>query len=92
MKYKIEAGEKRVDIEVTAIRGKQEKLLEAFRQCRQGRCACPTREYSKLESLEIETGEDTIRLKLRAKAGEELNKSEINKCLEYTREKLTKDQ
>ena len=92
MKYKIEAGENRVDIEVTATRGKQEKLLEAFKQCQQGRCACPTREYSKLESLEIETGEDTIRLKLRAKADEELNKSEINKCLEYTREKLTKDQ
>lgn len=91
MRYRIEADENRVDIEVSETGGKQEKLLEAFQRCREGRCACPTREYSKLESLAIETDEDTIRLKLKSKPGEIFDESELGKCLDYTRAKVTND-
>lgn len=91
MRYKIETDKNRVDIEVTETGGKQDKLLAAFQQCQQGRCACPTREYSKLESLEIEADEDSIRLKLESKPGEKFNESEIGKCLEYTRAKMSED-
>ena len=89
MKYRIESGADEINIEVTETRGKQHELLQAFQECQQGRCSCPTREYSKLESLEIISDEDTIRLKLRSKPDAKFDRSEIGKCLEYTRGKLT---
>ena len=91
MKYKLETSKDVVDIEVTETEGKHEKLLDAFQECQKGRCTCPTREYSKLKSLEIETDADTIRLKLKSKPDEKFDQSEIGKCLEYTKEKVLND-
>ena len=88
MRYKIETVKNGVDIEVTETEGKHEKLLDAFQECQEGRCTCPTQEYSKLKSLEIETDEDTIRLKLKSKPDEKFDQSEIGKCLEYTKGKV----
>jgi len=88
MKYKIESTESEVNIEVTETKGKQEKLLQAFQECQEGRCTCPTQEYSKLDSLEIEGDEDTIRLKLKSKSNVKFDESEIGKCLEYTKGKV----
>ncbi len=88
MKYKVESSESEVNIEVTGTRGKQKQLLQAFQECQQGRCTCPTREYSKLESLEISSDEDTIKLKLKPKQDVNFDQSEIGKCLEYTKEKV----
>ena len=88
MKYKIRSAENEVNIEVTESKGKQEKLLQAFQECQEGRCTCPTQEYSKLDSLEIESGEDTIKLKLKSKPDMKFDESEIGKCLEYTKEKV----
>lgn len=88
MKYKIESNDNEVNIEVSEAKGKQEKLLEAFQECQEGRCSCPTQEYSKLDSLEIEHNEDTIRLKLKSKPDEHFDETELNKCLEYTKEKM----
>lgn len=88
MKYKIESADNEVNIEVTETKGKQEKLLQAFQECQEGRCTCPTQEYSKLDSLEIEGDEDTIRLKLKSKSNVKFDESEIGKCLEYTKGKV----
>ena len=88
MKYKIESTENEVNIEVTETKGKQDKLLQAFQECQEGRCTCPTQEYSKLDSLEIEGDEDTIRLKLKSKSNVKFDESEIGKCLEYTKGKV----
>lgn len=88
MKYTVETNENEINIEVTETKGKQKKLLEVFQECQEGRCSCPTQEYSKLDSLEIENNEDTIRLKLKSKTGEKFDKSEISKCLEYTKGKV----
>jgi hypothetical protein len=88
MKYKVEKIGNEIQIEVREAMGKQEKLLESFQECQEGRCTCPTQEYSKLESLEIDNDEDTIRLRLKSKPGEEFDKSEIDKCLEYTKNKM----
>ncbi len=88
MKYKVEPNENEVNIEVTETNGKQEKLLEAFQECQEGRCNCPTQEYSKLDCLEIDNDEDTIRLKLKSKPGEKLDEMEISKCLEHTKGKV----
>lgn len=88
MKYKVESTENEVNIEVTQSKGKQKKLLQAFQECQEGRCTCPTQEYSKLDALEIETDDDTIKLKLKSKPDVTFDISEIGKCLEYTKEKV----
>lgn len=88
MKYRVETGDNEVNIEITETKGKQEKLLTAFQECQEGRCTCPTQEYSKLDSLEIENDEDTIRLRLKSKPDVKFDESEISKCLDYTRGKV----
>ena len=88
MKYKVESAGNEISIEVTETKGKQEKLLQAFQECQEGRCTCPTQEYSKLDSLEIQSGEDTIKLKLKSKPDVKFDESEIGKCLEYTKGKV----
>ena len=88
MKYKIESKEDELHIEVVGSEGKQQELLQAFGECQQGRCSCPSKEYSKLDALEIENDKDTIRLKLKAKADEVIDQAEISKCLEYTRSRV----
>ena len=88
MKYKVESIEDEVNIEVTETAGEQKKLLRALQECREGRCSCPTQEYSKLDSLEIESDKNSIRLKLKSKPEEKFDESEISKCLEYTRGKV----
>lgn len=91
MKYKVESNENEVNIEVTETKGKQKKLLEAFQECQEGRCTCPTQEYSKLASLKIESDEGIIRLKLKSKPNVKFDESEIGKCLEYTKGKVLKE-
>ncbi len=88
MKYKVESNESGINIEISESKGKKEELLEVFRKCQEGRCSCPTQEYSKLDSLEIESNEDSIHLKLKSKSNEHLDDKEITKCLEYTKAML----
>ena len=88
MKYKVESTEDTVNVEVTETKGKQNKLLQAFQECQEGRCACPTNEYSKLESLEIEQTDGKINLRLSAKEGEVFDTAEIGRCLDYTEKKV----
>ena len=88
MKYKVQSNETGINIEVNQAKGKQKKLLEAFQECQEGRCSCPTQEYTKFESLEIENNDDTIHLKLKSKPDEHIDELEIGKCLEYTKGKV----
>jgi hypothetical protein len=82
--YRIEERESVVLIEVAEVGGRQDRLIEAFGECQDGRCSCPTNEYDKLESMEVEQGEDLIRLRLQIKPGERLDPSAIEACLDYT--------
>lgn len=84
MKVKVSEHEKGIDISVEDAQNKKEKLLEAFKECQEGRCSCPTEEYKKLKSLDIEHDDQEIRLHLQSRQGQKLNKIEIDKCLEYT--------
>lgn len=88
LKYKVESNENGINIDVSESKSKQEKLLEAFRECQEGRCSCPTKEYSKLASLVIESNKDLIRLELKSKPDEHFDDKEISKCLEYTKAKV----
>jgi hypothetical protein len=91
MKYRIDEKVNGIDISVADVKDKKEKLLEAFRECQEGRCSCPTEEYKKLDSLEIEQSGDGIRLRLKSRHGEPIDKSEIEKCLDYTVERVKKE-
>jgi len=88
MKYKIDERETGIDISVTDAKNDKQKLLEAFRECQEGRCSCPTDEYKKLASLEVAHDDEGIQLRMKSKDGEVINKSEIEKCLAYTSERV----
>ena len=91
MKYKVTESKDGIDIAVAEIKGKKDKLLEAFEDCKEGRCSCPTEEYKNMESLEIESDGDDIHLHLKSKIGSKINKAEINKCLDYTTDRVEHD-
>lgn len=91
MKYKVTEIDDGINISVSDIKEKNDKLLEAFQECKEGRCSCPTEEYMNMESLEIKNDGDDFLLHLKAKKGSKINKSEINKCLDYTAERVEHD-
>ena len=86
-RYQIKESESAVLIEIADVAGKQEQLLGAFAACQAGQCSCPTDEYEKLATMNIERSEDEVRLHLEPKAGQKFNLSEIAFCLDYTTEK-----
>jgi Co/Zn/Cd efflux system component len=91
VKYRIEAGPSQLDIKIEGTGEKQKEILEAFGECQAGRCTCPTTEYQKLESLQVEATGDSIKLQLRPKAGTQFDLSEIEQCLQHTVTKATED-
>ena len=89
-RYRLTAEpESAVAIEVTEVAGNQDTLLHAFAECQAGQCSCPTDEYKKLDSMDIETSDDRIRLRLKPVEGKEFDLSEIAACLDYTTAKAT---
>ena len=73
-----------VSIELEEVAGQQQELLEAFRECQEGRCTCPTEEYRKVESMDVSADQDRIAIRLESKPGERLNSREIDACLQHT--------
>jgi len=90
-RYRIEQDRAAVVIELADVGGKQEELLEAFGECRAGRCSCPTNEYEKLGALDVEAGGEQITLRLRAKPGTAFDSSELVACLEHTVGKVDRE-
>jgi len=91
VKYNIDENENGLDISVDNIKDKKKELLQAFRECQEGRCSCPTEEYNKLESLDVEQTDDAIKLHIKSRKGVKIDKAEINRCLDYTAERIEKN-
>ena len=91
MKYNIDENEHGLDISVDNIKDKKKELLQVFRECQEGRCSCPTEEYQKLESLDVEQAGDAIKLHIKSREGVKIDKSEIDRCLDYTAERIEKN-
>jgi hypothetical protein len=89
MEAKIKTTEAGIEIDVTGLDGKQEQLMEAFHECSEGRCTCPTNEYQKVQKLDIVDSEDAIQLTITAKPDEQIDTTEIEKCLEYTKKRVS---
>lgn len=90
MKYKIENTKDGTEININNVETptEQKQLMDAFQECQNGTCSCPTNEYQKLEKMEIQEGNGLIVLNLKPKSGQELDQSEIVRCLEYTKSKV----
>ena len=83
-KYTINAEGPEVAIELTEVGGRQDELLEAFGECQEGRCSCPTDEYTRVAAMELQPAADRIAIKLQAKPGMDLDTQAIATCLDYT--------
>ena len=88
MKYQIAKKPGGIEIAVSGVEGNEKQLLEAFRECQDGRCACPTQEYAKLDALELDQSAGTINLRLKARKGLEFDQTEIQRCLEHTEQRV----
>ena len=77
MKRTVKSSAEGLTIEVSEISGKQEQLLAEFQACQEGRCSCPTKEYEKLDSLNIEAASGKVRLNLKAKSGQVLDEAKF---------------
>jgi hypothetical protein len=84
MKYGIDKTNEQLHIEIVGVGDSEGQVLGAFEQCQESRCACPTNQYEKLRSLDMETGPDAIELRLKPKPGEAFEQEEIEKCLDFT--------
>jgi RNase adaptor protein for sRNA GlmZ degradation len=90
MESKILTNKNGIDIHITKLEGKKEELLEAFNECSEGRCTCPTQEYTKIETLNIVDSEDKIQLSIISRENEVIDTKEIEKCLEHTKNKVSR--
>ena len=58
------------------------RVLESLSLCQAGKCNCQTKEYEKLEKMEIEEGDNNLVIKLYPKDGMDLDINEVNKCID----------
>ena len=84
MRYTITEPDETVEIRVTETGDRAAQLLTSMQECQQGRCACPTDQYERLEGMDVHSGNDAITLTLRPRAGERLDVNELRRCLDYT--------
>lgn len=86
--YDITPTDNGVTIEVTGVGDKQQQLLAAFGECRDGRCSCPTTEYEKVEAMELDVqpSDDAMAITLQAKPGTQFDTDQVAACLDYTLE------
>ncbi len=89
METKIKTTENGIEIDIKQVEDKKDQLLEAFQECQDGRCTCHTEEYKKVESLHIDAGADSIKLSIKSKPEQVIDTAEIEKCLEYTKKRVS---
>ncbi len=88
MKYQISRKSDGLEIEIAGIEGAEKQLLEAFKECQDGRCSCPTQEYQKLGSLQVRQADGKISLGLKSRGGAQFDQVEIERCLEHTQARV----
>lgn len=86
--YEIAKGDTGVDIRLTGVAGREVALLDAFRDCKEGRCSCPSDEYEKVDRMDFAATTEGVSIRLEARAGAELDPDEISRCLDHTVQKV----
>lgn len=88
MEYKVDTTATGLKVSATVPAEQQAKLLEELGKCAAGTCACPSTQYEKLASIDIQQTSDGVSVDLKAKAGENIDPADVAHCLEHTAEKL----
>jgi len=91
-KYRIEKVGSSVSIEVSDAGDDQDPWLQALGECQEGRCSCPTDEYRKVSSIDVQQAGDVIRVRIEAKPGETIDTAQIAACLDFTTAKVAADE
>jgi hypothetical protein len=84
MRHRIRNDRSTVVIELTDVGSQQDALLTAFAECQSGRCTCPTDEYQKVASMQVQPDEDRVTLRLRPKPDTAFDTAQIAACLDHT--------
>ena len=79
--YRVSNEPSAVSIELTGVGGHQKEVLEAFQECQEGACSCPTDEYLNVASMTVDADESRIAIRLEAKPGREVGRLEDRKLL-----------
>ena len=90
MKHRIKTKNNGLEIKISDVNSNQDELLTNFQLCKQGKCDCPSDEYIKLENLDIKSTESEMILNLQAKKNQTFDKNEVEKCVEYVINKVSK--
>ena len=88
MKTKIVSKKDSVEIQVSEVGSHTDELLAAFRECQEGKCSCPSQEYEKVEYLSVEQSKEGISISVKAKAEQQIDIADIEKCLEHTKNRV----
>jgi len=91
MKYKITKHDKDINITVSDLKGNEDQIVDAFQECKEGRCSCPTQEYDKVASFTITDSEESVQLSIKTKNGETIDADEIERCLLHAKKQIAKD-
>ena len=84
MRYDVTEHASGIDIHARGVARQVSELLESIQQCQEGQCGCPTDQYTKLSAIDIERGQDEVRVRLHPLPGERLDPDQITACLDYT--------
>ena len=85
--YQITPTATGVTIELTGVGDRQPQLLEAFEECQAGRCSCPTTEYDKVATMDVEPAEDLLAIRLQALPDRTFDPGQIAACVDHTVDK-----
>lgn len=84
--YQISQDDTNVSIELKNVGGTEKQIIEAFGECKAGRCSCPTDEYEKLASMDVQQTEGLIKVRLQTKPGQKLDTAQVAACLDHVTE------
>lgn len=84
MKSSIEQTQDGLRITAEVPQDKQQALLAELEKCAAGTCSCPTPQYQKMSSINVSSDENGVTIDLTVKPGEEVDVSDIQKCLDHT--------
>lgn len=84
MKHTIETTNEGLRISASVPSDKQQELLEEFAKCAAGTCSCPTPQYAKVQSIDVQPRAAGVTVDLTLKPGEAIDVADIEQCLAHT--------
>lgn len=90
MKCEIIEDRSLVLIRIKRLEGQHDPVLRALEECVAGRCDCPTNQCFKLRSFEVVSDTDSMDVTLNAEGGQCPNAFDLDKCLQYVLDKLSR--